>query len=211
MTPSSRRSGRLWRAAQLADGDAGPVGDQRTDTSDRVATVDCNEELRMNPQIKYVTLPTGVTVEYIESGALGGVPLLLLHGLSDSWHSFLPLLPHLPRQVRTPRLHPARPRPVEQAARRLQPRRRSLRTRKRSSTPCTSTARWSPVTRWARRSRHCSPPLARNRWQVWPCSARLLISRERRRHRALAGRPRSYRSDRSANSRGRFSSRPSPG
>jgi pimeloyl-ACP methyl ester carboxylesterase len=55
----------------------------------------------MNPQIKYVTLPTGVTVEYIESGALGGAPLLLLHGLSDSWHSFLPLLPHLPRQVRT--------------------------------------------------------------------------------------------------------------
>jgi pimeloyl-ACP methyl ester carboxylesterase len=41
-----------------------------------------------------------VTVEYIESGALGGTPLLMLHGLSDSWHSFLPLLPHLPREVR---------------------------------------------------------------------------------------------------------------
>ena len=54
----------------------------------------------MNPQIKHVTLSTRVTVEYIENGALGGTPLLLLHGLSDSWHSFLPLLPHLPRDVR---------------------------------------------------------------------------------------------------------------
>jgi pimeloyl-ACP methyl ester carboxylesterase len=54
----------------------------------------------MTPQIKYLTLPTGITVEYIENGALAGAPLLLLHGLSDSWHSFLPLLPHLPRGVR---------------------------------------------------------------------------------------------------------------
>src|SRR5689334_6435253 len=54
----------------------------------------------MNPQIKYITLPTGVTVEYVETRALGGEPLLLLHGLSDSWHSFLPLLPHLPQGVR---------------------------------------------------------------------------------------------------------------
>ena len=54
----------------------------------------------MNPQIKYITLSTGVTVEYIENGALAGTPLLLLHGLSDSWQSFLPMLPHLPHRVR---------------------------------------------------------------------------------------------------------------
>lgn len=54
----------------------------------------------MTPQIKSTKLSTGVTVEYIESGAPAGSPLLLLHGLSDSWHSFLPMLPHLPRSVR---------------------------------------------------------------------------------------------------------------
>lgn len=54
----------------------------------------------MNPQIKYATLPTGIAVEYIETGASTGAPLLLLHGLSDSWHSFLPVLPHLPKRVR---------------------------------------------------------------------------------------------------------------
>jgi pimeloyl-ACP methyl ester carboxylesterase len=64
------------------------------------ATTLPNKEQRMTPQIKYTTLPTGVTVEYIENGALAGTPLLLLHGLSDSWHSFLPLLPHLPHRAR---------------------------------------------------------------------------------------------------------------
>ncbi|MDQ8728709.1 alpha/beta hydrolase [Bradyrhizobium sp. LHD-71] len=54
----------------------------------------------MIPQIKSTKLPTGVTVEFIEHGAATGAPLLLLHGLSDSWHSFLPLLPHLPQDVR---------------------------------------------------------------------------------------------------------------
>jgi pimeloyl-ACP methyl ester carboxylesterase len=54
----------------------------------------------MNPQIRYTTLTSGVTVEYVENGALAGTPLLLLHGLSDSWHSFLPLLPHLPHGAR---------------------------------------------------------------------------------------------------------------
>lgn len=54
----------------------------------------------MTPHIKYTTLSTHITVEYIESGSLGGTPLLLLHGLSDSWHSFLPLLPHLPQGIR---------------------------------------------------------------------------------------------------------------
>src|SRR5215218_4923310 len=64
------------------------------------ASIRSPREQQMNPQIKYITLPTGVTVEYVETGALGGEPLLLLHGLSDSWHSFLPLLPHLPHGVR---------------------------------------------------------------------------------------------------------------
>lgn len=54
----------------------------------------------MNSQIKYTTLSTGIAVEYIEFGARGGTPLLLLHGLSDSWHSFLPLLPFLPEDIR---------------------------------------------------------------------------------------------------------------
>jgi non-heme chloroperoxidase len=46
-------------------------------------------------------LPTGITLEYVAQGSGTGVPLILLHGLSDSWRSFQPLLPHLPPSIRT--------------------------------------------------------------------------------------------------------------
>lgn len=46
-------------------------------------------------------LSTGITVEYVAQGADTGAPVILLHGLSDSWRSFEPLLPHLPASIRT--------------------------------------------------------------------------------------------------------------
>lgn len=49
---------------------------------------------------KAVSLPTGVTLQYVEQGDPSGVPVLLLHGLSDSWRSFEPVLPHLPESFR---------------------------------------------------------------------------------------------------------------
>ena len=36
---------------------------------------------------------------YAERGDRDGVPVVLLHGLSDSWRAFEPVLPHLPRSV----------------------------------------------------------------------------------------------------------------
>jgi non-heme chloroperoxidase len=53
----------------------------------------------MAPEIKSVELPTGVTLQYVEQGDPSGVPLLLLHGLSDSWRSFELVLPHLPESI----------------------------------------------------------------------------------------------------------------
>jgi len=47
-----------------------------------------------------VTLPTGVELDVIQSGDPTGVPLLLLHGLSDSAPSMRPLMDELPRGVR---------------------------------------------------------------------------------------------------------------
>lgn len=49
---------------------------------------------------KSVELSTGVTLQYVEQGDLGGVPVLLLHGGTDSRHSFDPLLPCLPASWR---------------------------------------------------------------------------------------------------------------
>ncbi len=47
-----------------------------------------------------IALPTGVTLPYVEQGDPNGVPVILLHGVTDSWHSFELVLPHLP-----PRFH----------------------------------------------------------------------------------------------------------
>jgi non-heme chloroperoxidase len=41
-------------------------------------------------------LPDGRAFELVEQGRRGGTPLLLLHGITDTWRSFEPVLPFLP-------------------------------------------------------------------------------------------------------------------
>jgi pimeloyl-ACP methyl ester carboxylesterase len=43
-----------------------------------------------------VALRTGVRLHYAESGPAGGEAVLFLHGYTDSWYSFSPVLPLLP-------------------------------------------------------------------------------------------------------------------
>ena len=45
---------------------------------------------------KFVSLSTGVRMEYVEQGPAGGVPIVFLHGVTDSWHSFEGVLPLVP-------------------------------------------------------------------------------------------------------------------
>jgi non-heme chloroperoxidase len=54
----------------------------------------------MAPIIKSVELPHRVKLPYVEQGDPSGVPVLLLHGFTDSWHSFEPVLPHLRESIR---------------------------------------------------------------------------------------------------------------
>jgi pimeloyl-ACP methyl ester carboxylesterase len=53
----------------------------------------------MMPVVKSVQLPGRVRLEYVEQGDPAGVPVVMLHGLTDSWHSFEPVLPHLPESI----------------------------------------------------------------------------------------------------------------
>lgn len=48
---------------------------------------------------KTIELPTGVTLPYVEQGDPAGIPVIFLHGYTDSWHSFEPVLPHLPESL----------------------------------------------------------------------------------------------------------------
>jgi non-heme chloroperoxidase len=45
-------------------------------------------------------LSTGVRIPYVERGDRDGTPVILLHGISDSWRSFEPVLPYLPASLR---------------------------------------------------------------------------------------------------------------
>jgi non-heme chloroperoxidase len=55
---------------------------------------------RARPTLKSATLSTGVTLPFVEQGDPAGLPVVMLHGLTDSWHSFELVLPHLPRSIR---------------------------------------------------------------------------------------------------------------
>ena len=50
----------------------------------------------MTPTAKTVALPNGVDLQYAEQGRRDGIPVVLLHGITDSWRSFEPVLAHLP-------------------------------------------------------------------------------------------------------------------
>ena len=49
--------------------------------------------------VQQIALRTGVTLEYVEQGDAKGTVVVLLHGFSDSWHSYETVLPHLPSEL----------------------------------------------------------------------------------------------------------------
>lgn len=52
------------------------------------------------PQSKVLTLASGLTLNYVVQGAENGQPIVLLHGVGDSWHSYELVLPRLPATYR---------------------------------------------------------------------------------------------------------------
>jgi pimeloyl-ACP methyl ester carboxylesterase len=65
-----------------------------------------NQEPHMpnpTPRIAHLQLPQGPRLEYAEQGPTDGsarTTVLMLHGITDSWRSFEPVLPHLPNDWR---------------------------------------------------------------------------------------------------------------
>ncbi len=49
---------------------------------------------------KTVELPSGIRLPYVAQGDPTGIPMLLLHGVTDSWRSFECVFPYLPRSIR---------------------------------------------------------------------------------------------------------------
>jgi pimeloyl-ACP methyl ester carboxylesterase len=53
----------------------------------------------MPPALRSIELPRQVTLPYVEQGDPACIPLLLLHGFTDSWRAFEPVLSHLPETI----------------------------------------------------------------------------------------------------------------
>jgi pimeloyl-ACP methyl ester carboxylesterase len=54
----------------------------------------------VTPVVKSSRLSTGVTLPYVEQGDPSGIPVLLFHGVTDSFHSFDLVLPHFSPRIR---------------------------------------------------------------------------------------------------------------
>jgi non-heme chloroperoxidase len=54
----------------------------------------------MTPALHQIELSTGVRLHYAEQGDPAGTPVVLLHGITDSWRSFEPVMAHLPASLR---------------------------------------------------------------------------------------------------------------
>ena len=72
-------------------------------TSSRIMTNDLSRRSVVNAKAdredRFVDLPTGVRLNYIERGDPRGTPVILLHGYTDSRRSYDRILPLLPRVV----------------------------------------------------------------------------------------------------------------
>ena len=55
--------------------------------------------LTQQPVVKTIDLPGRVRLEYAEQGNAEGVPVIFLHGITDSWHSFESVLANLPSSI----------------------------------------------------------------------------------------------------------------
>ena len=58
-----------------------------------------DEPIGVDLAIKTTRLPNGIELEYAEQGIFTGTPVIFLHGLSDSWHSFESVLAVLPHNI----------------------------------------------------------------------------------------------------------------
>lgn len=54
----------------------------------------------MQPTLRQIQLPGRVRLEFAEQGSRSGTPVIALHGVTDSWRSFEPVLPHLGADLR---------------------------------------------------------------------------------------------------------------
>jgi pimeloyl-ACP methyl ester carboxylesterase len=72
---------------------AAPVAPVASIADARVAGPQSDYAKTILPRFSMIRLTTGVTLNYLEQGDRRGEPIILLHGYTDSWNSYAPVLP----------------------------------------------------------------------------------------------------------------------
>lgn len=72
----------------------------RSTSADRQRSMGAPGSRRLPYPVRKVRLPGPLSMEYVEYGPRDGVPVIALHGVTDSWRSFEPVLPHLAGTLR---------------------------------------------------------------------------------------------------------------
>lgn len=71
----------------------------RSNSAGTGVAVSADGTANMTPVIRTIALATEVELEYVEQGNPSGVPVIFLHGITDSWHSYELVLPLLPKSI----------------------------------------------------------------------------------------------------------------
>ena len=65
-----------------------------------ISSIEQTHVVKSELPVQRIALKTGVTIDYVEKGNANGIPVIFLHGICDSWHSFESVLQHLPPSIR---------------------------------------------------------------------------------------------------------------
>jgi pimeloyl-ACP methyl ester carboxylesterase len=96
-----RRFERAWARADVRLTSSRIMDDDRDRRSVRLQPDRTHAGHRHHaPVERQVELPNGIRLNYVEQGDPNGTPIVLLHGYTDSWHSYERVLPHLPSSMR---------------------------------------------------------------------------------------------------------------
>lgn len=86
----------MFVSAQTA---AYPYTNARGEHEQFILDIEQSQQQETKAPVKMILLSTGIKMEYTEQGDKNGTPVILLHGFTDSYHSFDLALPHLPSSL----------------------------------------------------------------------------------------------------------------
>src|SRR5262245_23074630 len=84
----------------LADSARAQASAAQSRPASQTASAAVSNPMLSRPHTTMLELPSGIRLQYVVQGRTDGIPVVLLHGLGDSWHSWELVLRHMPASYR---------------------------------------------------------------------------------------------------------------